>query len=100
LGDLYDPEQHWTSRLRCRSGYKPFTDCSSFASFTLKGPGIATEMAKLVTSFGRLASNGITVLQDCSTVYHLDVVVNGGRKASPFVLNTSQVERVSIKLQR
>jgi hypothetical protein len=83
--------------MRCRSGYESFTHLGSSAAFTLEGTAVAKQMTAFVTSFGQsLAPEWKVLLKKCSLVYHLDVVVNSGNKSSPFVLTTSQMERVSM----
>ncbi|KAF2823081.1 hypothetical protein CC86DRAFT_409849 [Ophiobolus disseminans] len=94
LGHAYDPERDWTSKLRRRSGYKPFEDGDANAAFTLRCSDIVKQMGTFVTSFGKLGSSPYAASQKCSPIYHLDVVVNGGNIASSFVLSTSQIERM------
>jgi hypothetical protein len=82
--------------MRCRSGYESFKDLGSYAAFTLEGTAVTKPMTAFVTSFGKsLAPEWKVLLNKCSLVYHLDVVVNSGDKSSPFILTTSQMERVS-----
>ena len=97
LGGCYVPERDWTSNLRNRSGFQPFRGPVSCAAFTLSDSKTADQMTTFVTEFGRSQVHRWgEVLQANSPIYHIDVVVNRGTKGQPFVIGSSQVERVRL----
>ncbi|KAI0435663.1 hypothetical protein F4803DRAFT_544782 [Xylaria telfairii] len=94
LGTYYNPEQHWTSPLRVKSGYSMFEfTLSTCASFTIADH----EVSWKVTDF--------LVQQGCSEVgswayganlltYYFDVAVSIGDSKSPFPWTSQQFERM------
>ena len=98
LGETYDPDRDWTSRLRSRSGHKPFADPTPSAAFTLRDSETLEDLTDFVINFGRSQTpNWRDNLRAYPpSAYHFDLAVSSGGKASSFVTTTSQVERVSI----
>jgi len=100
LGPLYDPEKHWTSSLRARSGYKIFDNTGTFASFTIdhRSPSLTKNVTGFITRHGRSCTANWRELLRCRLpVYHFEVVATAGGKSSKdssFAIASSQVERV------
>ena len=91
------PDRDWTSGLRTRSGFRPFYSSVSCAAFTLSDPQTAEQMTAFLARFGRSqVHKWRDTLQLGSPIYHLDVVVNTGSKGQSFVIESSQIERVSL----
>ncbi len=83
--------------LRSRSGYTPPDSPDSRAAFTIKDPMILNHMTDFVIKYGSSqTAEWKEKLRVNLPVYHLDIVASAGSKVSPFVITTSQVERVSI----
>ncbi|PMD64854.1 uncharacterized protein K444DRAFT_554213 [Hyaloscypha bicolor E] len=98
LGKQYDPEIHWTSLLRHRAGYKPFTgDTGTSASFTISDRRTAQKVAEFLTESGYWAAvcwkdpmNSLTG----PPTFHFDIAVTPGDEKSTFSWDTSQLERM------
>ena len=98
LGQAYNPERDWTSELRSRSGYKPFKGSTGCAAFTMRNPKILDQMTAFVIEYGQSqAPNWEKNLRANLPTYHVELAVSAGGKASPFVINSSQIEKVSIQ---
>ncbi|KAF2129618.1 hypothetical protein P153DRAFT_431538 [Dothidotthia symphoricarpi CBS 119687] len=95
LGDAYHPVRDWTSEFRSRSGHKPLESSNACAAFTMSDSKVVEAMTSFLTKFGQSSdSKWREKLLASSPVYHVDVIVNTGSKASPFVITSSQVERM------
>ena len=90
LGKAYSPEEHWTSKLRRRSGYSLFEAAEGqHSSFTLPdGQGKFTEW--LV----KVGHEDATGWFNSPPVYHLEVKTTAGNATSDFALTNAEFERV------
>ena len=91
------PERDWTSKLRSRAGYKPFADSTFCAAFTIREAKTIDKMAAFVIKYGSSQTpKWRENLSASRPVYHIDLAISTESKSSPFVIATSQVERVSL----
>nr|CEG04394.1 unnamed protein product [Fusarium clavum] len=96
LGQEYDPERHWTSKLRTRSGYShPVTNLANAASFTISHSETSELITRFIIQQGQSKTpNWKQELQGASPVYHLDVVVSGRGRTSMFAISSCQIQRI------
>ncbi|KAH7202459.1 hypothetical protein DER44DRAFT_669606 [Fusarium oxysporum] len=96
LGQAYNPERHWTSKLRTRSGYSyPVTGLANTASFTISESETSELMTRFIIQQGQSKTpNWKQELQATSPVYYLDVVVSGRGRTSMFAISSSQIQRI------
>lgn len=91
---MYDPEIHWTSSLRRKTGLSPFTGNEIEAStFTIGEQNSSLAFTRMLT---RMGHSYCMLDQDISTpVYHIEVVTTEGGLMSEFTLEPFQVQKVS-----
>lgn len=100
LGQVYNPERHWTSSLFSRNGHKPFKDSFPCAAFTMRDRKTTDQIIAFLTKYGHSQTpNWKECLRVNPPVYHVDLAVSVGSKTSSFFITSSQVERVSIRFR-
>lgn len=94
LGEVYHSEIHWTSSLRRKAGLSPFKgneiEASTFTIADKKGSLAFGHMLTRKVRSHRIANKNLK-----SPVYHVEVVTTEGGITSEFVLEPSQVQKVS-----
>jgi hypothetical protein len=93
LGSLYEPEEHWTSKLRGKAGYSPFYhSMESYSTFT-----IADHSGK----FTALMARGHPDIEDWAVTppkWHLEVKTTSGNQEAEFTMTNAQLDRVCTEL--
>lgn len=92
IGTKYNPNLHWTSRLRARAGHDAFDDRDSCASFTFAEHAISARITELLAMCGE--ADAISGCFD-HPVYHFDIAVMLNEDSTSFHLNIAQLDRVS-----
>ncbi|KAF4467774.1 heterokaryon incompatibility [Fusarium albosuccineum] len=97
LGQVYKPEDHWTSPQRYKAGYRRFLHpASSCATFTLGDREASCKFSDFIAQRGfKDAQTWAWVASD--PTYHFDIAVSSGGPDSDFSWNTQQFERVSVR---
>ncbi|XTI91300.1 hypothetical protein V2W45_716603 [Cenococcum geophilum] len=90
LTPVYDPETHWTSSLRRRAGYAPFSNGKNTSAFELSGDASA-HFSSILESQGQLEAASWRVTKP---TYHFEIGVTAGDRREPFSLRISDLERI------
>ncbi|EEU43645.1 uncharacterized protein NECHADRAFT_82646 [Fusarium vanettenii 77-13-4] len=94
LGNLYKPDEHWTSPQRYKAGHTRFSrPVVSCATFTITGPEASRKFSAALAKRGfQEASTWVWTNSD--PTYHLDMAVSPGGPASDFAWTSQQFERM------
>ena len=94
LREAYNPEIHWTSSLRRKTGLRPFTGNEIESStFTIKEQNSSLAFTRMLA---RMGHSDRMLEQDISDpVYHIEVITTEGNLMSEFTLEPFQVHKVS-----
>ncbi|OCK83978.1 hypothetical protein K432DRAFT_463823 [Lepidopterella palustris CBS 459.81] len=92
LGAVYDPERHWTSPLRRRTGYfvmdvKPTAD----SSFTIADRPAIQKVTSFLVKLGHVTAAS---WKTSNPRYHFEVAASPGDTKSGFSWSTAQFERI------
>ena len=91
MGDAYSPALHWTSRLRGKAGFEPYTN-NNLAQSTFTIEDRSGSFTKLLSRNGYKLANSWLL----SPVYHIEVNTSEEGAFSAFSLSPHQVNKVSL----
>jgi hypothetical protein len=92
LGPNYEPNTHWTSRLRTRAGNASLDDQTDHASFTFAGEVVSSQITQILARYGYPEATSGRLL---TPTYHFEVAVTLDDQSDSFHLHIAQFERVS-----
>lgn len=93
VGELYQPDLHWTSALRTRAGYAEYVpEYGGQASpFTLSGKGVSNAVMDFLENSAALQ---VAQWRTSTPTYHFELALSVGSGVETFEWTTSQLDRV------